>query len=126
MNAPTPGRLGAVGPVLSVLSLLFALVLFAGLCLLTTVQRDSFLKIFADFDAELPVVTQLVIVLTGPAFALGVVAVGVLLVIKEVYLASVGVKITMNLAAAAAAGGLATAYLCAMFLPLVSLIEKLT
>jgi hypothetical protein len=126
MNADTPRTSGPGAQILSFLSLCVALFVLGGLFLATTLLRARFLGIFRDFDAELPPLTQWVILATNPAFAAGLVAVGLALVLKEVLVPDVRVKIAVNLAAVTAAAGLGALFYVALCLPLWMVIQRLS
>jgi hypothetical protein len=118
---------GVLMTLLSMLVLLIDLGLLVAGGFVATVTRSGFADIFADFDAELPVMTEAFMAVPNWLFLLVFAAVAVLLVIKEIGLRRhallnlcVNVVVWLFLLSAGVA-----VYL-ALFLPLFQLIESLT
>jgi len=116
----------AGGSVLSIFILVIDLVGLALLALLAQHILPGFLKIFEEFDAELPPLTQWLLSVPPTWYVGAFAGIGVLLVLKEIVIRSAGVKSTLNLVAMLAMLAFAAVAVVALFMPLVSLVEALS
>ena len=111
---------------MSIFILVIDLVGLALLGLLAQHIIPDFLKIFEEFETELPVLTQW-LVSVPPTWYVGTFAgIGVLLVLKEIVIRNAVVKSTLNLVAGLALLAFAAVAVVGLFLPLISLVEALS
>lgn len=111
---------------MSIFILVIDLVGLALLALLAQHMLPGFLKIFEDFDAELPALTQCLLSVPRSWYVGAFAGIGVLLLLKEIVIRNAGVKSVLNLLAGLALLAFAAVAVVALFLPLIALIEALS
>jgi hypothetical protein len=118
---------GVLMTLLSVLVLLIDLGLLVAGGFVATATRSSFADIFADFDMELPTMTEAFMAVPNWPFLLALAAVAVLLVIKEIALRRHALlNLCVNVVAWLFLLSAGVAVYLALLLPLFQLIESLT
>jgi len=105
--------------------LVIDVILLAGGCWMTTHVRDSFERLFADFEAELPALTTGIMAVPGYVFVTVLLGIAALLVVKEIVFRDAFVKLVLNLVAGVGLSALGVALTLPLYMPLVSLMEQL-
>lgn len=102
------------------------LALLAGLALGTIRARAGFSKIFDDFEAELPAMTQWLMSAPGWLILLGALAAAAAMLLKERLVRDARVNLLVNLTVLVGVLALGAALALALLLPLMTLIEQLS
>jgi hypothetical protein len=118
-------RADPMADVMSWVTLIVALIMLMGAGYMATVVRAQYKAILEDFEAQLPLATELLLSVPGYAYAAGIVALAVLLVLKEVLLPRAGPRIVLNFAAALFAIDFTVMFAVGLWLPLCRVIEQL-
>ena len=126
MQPQPPVRQSQVVWGVSIAVLVIDLTLLAGIAVGTIRARASFSKIFDDFEAELPLLTQLLMSVPGWLIILGAVLAAAIVGLKELAIRNAAVNLLLNLAVLVGLLGLAALLAVALFLPLVSLVQRLS
>ena len=111
--------------VLSLLALAADMGLLVAVGYLTLYVQPNTLKVFADFDAELPAMTQLVISIPTVAYLAGLLAVAAVLVLKEILVRHAAVKLAANLVVGLAMLAFGALVFLALVVPLAALHQSL-
>ena len=126
MEQRESGSTATVGVVFSVIASVIDLLLLGVLWFVYQYQVPHFVKVFEDFDTELPALTRLMMSLPNGLLLLLFLGIGILLVFKEIVLRNAAVKLSVSLVIGVGLLAFAGTLFFALYLPLVSLIEKLS
>jgi hypothetical protein len=111
--------------VFSLLALVADLGLLAAVGYQTLYVRPSLMKIFEDFDSELPVMTVWAISIPGVVYAAALVGVAALLIFKEIIVEQPAVRLVANLVAGLLLLAFGALFYLALTVPLTSLLQQL-
>jgi hypothetical protein len=110
----------------TLVALVIDLGLLAWFVYLTTSVRATFCKIFDDFGADLPRISQWICAQPDALFVGLLGAVAAVLVLKELIVRNPSVNLAINIVAGLAILAAREVFMTAMWLPLVGLIEALS